>query len=221
LAKSADPIPADRKALYAALSGGVSPTGRCNAKKPQGVSHRSGTNHLGFYSWMSCHPPDGTSREQGSAGSRAECRRQGKRNVSLTKPFSVGANRRFMSGRRAAEKGWDRPRDRLSATAPASPERPSKNVAFHLSECMLRPRVGSPASSRWRVACFRQVAGFTCSPGSDHHTKMEWPMPMRRHPYLVPLVIEALKRFHRDLKLDPTWFILLWRLKPAHPPSRC
>lgn len=46
-------------------------------------------------------------------------------------------------------------------------------------------------------------------------------MPMRRHPCRVPVIVEALKRFHLDLKLDPNWFILLWRLKPSHPPSRC
>lgn len=77
---------------------------RCNAKKRLGVSRRSGTNRLRFSPWMSFHPPEGTSREQGSAGSRAGCMRQGKRIAPLTRTFGVGSNRRFMSGRRVADK---------------------------------------------------------------------------------------------------------------------
>ena len=50
-------------------------------------------------------------------------------------------------------------------------------------------------------------------------------MPVRRHPslsqaYNIRTVLNMLLQRFRELQRDPNWFVLLWRLKPAHPPSR-
>ncbi len=51
-------------------------------------------------------------------------------------------------------------------------------------------------------------------------------MPIRllpsltRRTRLVPVLNDLIAKWTRAVQFDPTWFVLLWRLKPMHPPSR-
>ncbi len=121
-------------------------------------------------------------------------------------------------------RGWGRPRERLTRYRQLQSRIPVFDRCDNLRDFRnLEPGVRDPAC---RTKVRRGVGGIAdclirSGLGRGSLTMMEWPMLTRLHPSLVPgcgLLLSSQKCL--ESVPDPRrLFLLLWRLKPCHPPS--
>ena len=214
----------------------------CNRNRSSARRSSRHANHIAFLlvSGPACSP--GAKHGCAMIVAAPGCERQGKRNEPLTKDPGAGSARCPEPDRRRSEhdaridavdtaltqpgrcaadtdgaargnvcRGADRtvPRDMSwAATEHAGPDAKSRHAGHSSAPC--GPALYASRAGRWGA---HPEAG-------GQPAKMEWPMPMRLHPSLVPVLRALFAKCVRSPQLDPNWFILLWRLKPSHPPSR-